>query len=193
MVVVPPPPSPQVSETRPLSKRKINRIPSVSPESEEEADPDEPKGIKPKYYPIEMYELQAERGRYPKARSTNNDLLVLPTRPAPPYSSIDRGHPKPPHSRKLYLRELLDKKLRKIQGPPVTMARDWDGSGSLASNFEFTNTYKLQKGVTRADEGFNYGCECGIQCDPTSCTCLSKEEDSEELMVAYEHRNGKLL
>lgn len=190
MVVVPPPPS----ETRPLSKRKINRLPSASSESEEESDPDEPKGIKPKYYPLEMYDLQAEKGRYPQERATNSDLLVLPTRPAPPdSSSIHRGHPKPPHSRKLYLRALLEKKLRQIQGPPVTMARDWDRTGSLTSNFEFTSTYKFQKGVTRADEGFNYGCDCGPQCDPTRCTCLSKEEESEELMVAYEHRNGKLL
>ncbi|QGA15344.1 hypothetical protein EYB26_003001 [Talaromyces marneffei] len=194
MVVVPPPPSAHTSGTR-LSKRKVNRLPSASPEGEVESDPDEPKGVQQKYYPIDMYDLQAEMGRYPQARSTNSRLVVLPTCPVPPYDSVNRAHPKTPHSQKLYLRELLEKKLRKIQGPPVTMARDWDGTGSLASNFEFTNTYKLQKGVTRADEGFNYGCDCGTQCDPSRCTCLSKEEeeDSEELMVPYEHRNGKLL
>lgn len=193
MVVVPPPPSARISETRPLSKRKINRLPSASPESEEESDPDEPKGIKQKYYPIEMYDLQADMGRYPKARSTKPDSIVLPTRPAPPNNDIYRGNPKSRQSQKLYLRDLLKKKLRKIHGPPVTMARDWDGSGSLASNFEFTHTYKLQQGVTRVDEEFNYGCNCGIQCDASRCECLSKEEDSEELIVAYEHRNGKLL
>lgn len=192
-VVIPPLQSPHVSETRSLSKRKINRLPSASSESEEESDPDEPKGIKQKYYPIEMYDLQADLGRYPKARSTNHDSILLPTRPAPPNGSMYKGHPKPPQSRKLYLRELLEKKLRKIQGPPVTMAKDWDGTGSLASNFEFTNTYKLRQGVTRVAEEFNYGCDCGFQCNPASCTCLSKEEDSEELMVAYEYRNGKLL
>ncbi|EED24167.1 histone-lysine N-methyltransferase Clr4 [Talaromyces stipitatus ATCC 10500] len=189
MVVVPPPPTSDSSGGRSLSKRKINRLPSVSSESDEESDPDEPKGVKQKYYPLEMYELRAKRGRYPQVRSTNSDLQVLPIRSSPVHKSRQRA----PHGRKIYLRELLEKKLRTIQGPPVKMARDWDGTGILASNFEFTNTYKLQQGVTRAPEGFNYGCDCGYQCDPTRCTCLSKEEDSEQLMVAYEHRNGKLL
>ncbi|OKL59896.1 hypothetical protein UA08_04544 [Talaromyces atroroseus] len=194
MVVVPPPPT--AASPNGLLKhkaaQKINRLPSVSSESAEESDPDEPKGTKSKYYPLQMYAIQAEKGRYPQARSTRREAITLPIRPRS-HPKVLKSQGKARHSHKMYLRALLEKKLRLIQGPPVTMAADWDGTGSLASNFEFTNSYKLAQGVTRVPEEFNGGCPCGLQCDPQKCKCLSKEEDSEELMVPYEYRNGKLV
>lgn len=137
-----------------------------------------------------MYKKQAARGRYPQARTTRPGMLTLPPRQN---QNPPKTQTRAPHAKKIYLRNLLDKKLRSIQGPSVTMAADWDGMGSLASNFEFTNCYKLQQGVTRVPEEFNGGCPCGFECDPKRCKCLSKEEDSEELMVPYERRNGKLV
>lgn len=44
--------APHTLETRSLSKRKINRLPSASPESEEEPEFDEPKRIKQRYFPM---------------------------------------------------------------------------------------------------------------------------------------------
>ena len=139
-----------------------------------------------------MYATQAEKGRYPQARSTRREAVKLPIRPENA-SRVSRSQSKARHSHKLYLRALLEKKLRLIPGPPVTMAADWDGTGSFASNFEFISFYKLAQGVKRVPEEFNGGCPCGVQCDPKRCKCLSKEEDSEELMVPYEYRNGKLV
>lgn len=157
--------------------------------SDEESGPDKPIGIKTKYYPLDLDKVRAAKGRYPQVRTAHANQHVIAT----PYQKP--GHVRSSQAKLFYLRENLEKKLRAIKGPSVTMAGEWPGTGtgSLASNFEFINTYKLQKGVTRAPDEFNYGCGCGPQCDPARCSCLSKELNTDELMVAYERKNGKLV
>ncbi|KAH8697357.1 hypothetical protein BGW36DRAFT_378514 [Talaromyces proteolyticus] len=170
-----------------MKHRKIKRLPSLSDDSSgEDSDPDELKGIKTKYYPIDLHEIQAGKGRYPTVRCTKPQSLSAESNPI-------KGHIRSKQAKFFYLRESLNKKLRSIKGPSVTMADEWSGAGSLASNFEFTNTYKLLKGVKRVSDEFNAGCDCGRKCDPARCLCLTKEEDTEALMVPYEMKNGQVV
>jgi histone-lysine N-methyltransferase SUV39H len=182
-VVVPAPtPKNKVFLSMKKSPRKIKRMSSASLESSgEESDPDKPIGLKTKYYPLDLDKVRAAKGRYPQVRTTAAQHVAVTPFHRP-------GNVRSAQSKLFYLRENLDRRLRAIKGPPVIMAGEWNGT-SLASNFEFINTYKLQKGVTRVPDEFNAGCGCGPYCDPARCTCLSQEEDTEERMVAYERKN----
>lgn len=76
-----------------------------------------------------------------------------------------------------------------LDGPSVTLAGEDDERVLelfFARDFEFINAYKLHKGVTKVDESFNAGCDCGEVCNPERCSCLSQEEDSDDLILPYQ-------
>ncbi|KAJ5135676.1 uncharacterized protein N7515_004954 [Penicillium bovifimosum] len=99
------------------------------------------------------------------------------------------------------LSRTLNKKLRRIAGPPVIADVDCPKLlARLADNFEFVNSYQYRAGVEPVpDESeFNIGCACNGKkngCDPSVCDCLNKEEDSEDRIVPYQisESNPKLI
>ena len=80
------------------------------------------------------------------------------------------------------------RKLSKIQGPPVTLARSVADHAltGIAANFEFVNEYKLRNGVVPVGEDFNAGCGCSTICDPMRCTCLSDQEEVDAKLLPYQ-------
>lgn len=141
-------------------------------------------------FPVDVHEIRAERGRYPRARKTNpgSFSVVIPvTQPLRITST--------PLQRQQNLREEVRRKLARLKGPPVTLAPNIGSrDAGLTSNFEFIDSYILRKGVKKVEEGFNAGCDCGEECDPQRCMCLSLEVDSDARIVSYRRQpDGQLV
>ena len=150
-------------------------------------------GLSEKHYPTDAYEKRAQKGAYParKIKKDYNNRSNVP---------LEIGHTGPspiltarPHTtvHQQLVKSFL-RKLSKIQGPPVTLARgDERMLTGFAANFEFVNAYKIRKGVQPVPESFNGGCDCGPGCDPRRCTCLSEEEHSDDKIVPYRAATDK--
>jgi histone-lysine N-methyltransferase SUV39H len=122
-------------------------------------------------------EEKAARRAYPKARNVDRSVVSFALAPKPmPYTSITPVQA---------LRYELNQKLKRINGPEVSFDMDDEKVATLSANFGFLNEYKLQDGITRADPGFNAGCTCKGPCDPETCDCVEREEDSEKLISTY--------
>ncbi|KAG2415435.1 hypothetical protein HFD88_006626 [Aspergillus terreus] len=131
-------------------------------------------GLSQNHYPTDAFDIRARRGAYPAAKKVDRSKIPF---------SIGRGGPilkqRPPVTDQL--RETLQRKLAKLQGPPVTFAStDGRALQHFAANFEFVNGYKLRKGVKPLDKEFDGGCSCGPRCDPQRCLCLDTEADSDD-------------
>ncbi|PYH95926.1 SET domain-containing protein [Aspergillus ellipticus CBS 707.79] len=148
------------------------------------ADNGTPKGVNEKYYPIVLHETRAKNGLYPAQR----DVV---TRHGLSFGTKENDCP-PMYSKASVpsqLQRTLHRKLRKVGGPEVTFVAGDDNLSEelahFAANFEFLNSYKIRQGVTPVNEAFNAGCACASFCDPSRCLCLSKEEETNNLMVPY--------
>lgn len=141
-------------------------------------------------FPVNVHQTRAERGRYPRARKTDPESfsVVIPVKQPLRTTSTRRQRQKD-------LREEVRRKLASIKGPPITLAPNIGSrDAGLTSNFEFIDSYILRKGVKRVEEGFNAGCDCGEECDPQRCMCLSLEVDSDARIVTYRRLpNGQLV
>lgn len=86
-----------------------------------------------------------------------------------------------------FLRKKLRKKLKRVCGGPDTVFDiDDERLAALSANFFFVGDYRLGPGVTPVADEFLTGCDCGDVCDPKTCSCLMEEEESEDLIVAYD-------
>lgn len=104
-----------------------------------------------------------------------------------------RRAPNEPSTSRVQLRRTLKRRLLALKGPSITFAPGCEEHARelFAKGFEFMNTYKLQKGVTKVEEAFNAGCSCtGDECDPKRCTCLSLDDNSNSKLVPYRYQNG---
>jgi histone-lysine N-methyltransferase SUV39H len=137
-----------------------------------------PNGFSDRRFPTNTDEEEkAARRAYPKARNVDRSVVSFALTPKPmPYTSITPVQA---------LRYELNQKLKRINGPEVSFDMDDEKVATLSANFGFLNEYKLQDGITRADLGFNAGCTCKGPCDPETCDCVEREEDSETLISTY--------
>ena len=138
-------------------------------------------GLSQRFYPTDAYEKRARKGAYPPAKGRANRRNV----------SLDIGQPKPILAEKPTVHQQLYRsfmrKLKNINGPPVTLARgDEPMLSGFAANFQFVNEYKIREGVSRVPESFNAGCGCSSVCNPARCSCLSKEVDSDDNIIPYQ-------
>lgn len=94
-----------------------------------------------------------------------------------------------------FLRKKFRKKLKRVCGGPETIFNIDDVKlATLSANFFFVGDYRLGRGVTPVGDEFLTGCDCGSVCDPKTCSCLQQEEESEDLIVAYERLpSGKVV
>lgn len=164
-------PSPSRQLRKEIEKSVWVKAPPVTPEKT---------ALSTEYYPIDAHEKRALRGAYPSARKVKRSEI--------PFSI---GTPGPiladriPVQRQLH--ETLQRKLSKINGPPVTFAPgEEDLLAVFASNFEFVNSYILRKGVSHIPADFIAGCDCKKICDPARCGCLEQDEESKEIIVPYQ-------
>jgi hypothetical protein len=192
-VVIPPSPIPALMNARahgailPRGRKSTHARTSSDEEtpSTGHSESPEPKGLSFKYYPVDALEERARRGAYPAVRAIHRDDVKIAIPPLP-IRSAPRERDSHPLSKKRYLRGIVLDKLSKVPGPSVGI--DFEGIDSLtlfASNFEFVSSYVLRKGVEPVDEQFRYGCDCGLVCGTTSCSCLSLERDSTDTIVPY--------
>ncbi|KAL4886546.1 hypothetical protein BJY04DRAFT_204781 [Aspergillus karnatakaensis] len=138
-------------------------------------------GLSEKYYPTDAHERRAIKGAYPTARKTNRSVVPLHINNPGPFLT-EKGR-RPVHE---LLCESLRKKLASIKGPAVTVRpADEKLLAKLTAGFEFVNEYKLREGVTPIDKDFLGGCGCSVVCSPDRCSCLSKEEHSDEQIIPY--------
>lgn len=126
-----------------------------------------------------MHEKRSSKVTYPPARSVNRNTSTLAIRPSQSgFTDAYRVEKQ--------LKVSLKQKLQAIDGPQVSVARGDEVSLALAvENFQFVNAYKLREGVKRVDESFNIGCDCGTSCDPATCQCLTREENSGPTIIPY--------
>ncbi|KAL2871989.1 histone-lysine N-methyltransferase Clr4 [Aspergillus lucknowensis] len=138
-----------------------------------------------KYYPTDAFEKRASRGAYPAARSVKRAKQpFIIGRPGPFLTEKGR---KPVID---MLCDSLRQKLASIDGPPVTVAPgDEKLLAQSVSDFEFINRYKLRAGVKPIEDVFNAGCSCKGICNPSRCTCLTQEENSNERIIPYSTAN----
>lgn len=151
-------------------------------------------GLSEKYYPTDAYEKRAQKGAYPtqknnKVNSNNRNNVPLDLGRSGPIPILTA---RPTTTVQQQLVKSFLRKLSKIKGPSVTLARGDERilTGS-AANFEFVNAYKIRKGVLPVPESFNGGCDCGPGCNPRQCTCLSEEEHSNDKIVPYRAATGR--
>ncbi|PWY89774.1 SET domain-containing protein, partial [Aspergillus heteromorphus CBS 117.55] len=152
-----------------------------------------PDGISEKYYPINVHQKRAKRGRHPTRRTATRDVISFAVENEDDNVTAPKILQKKINTK---LHTTLQRKLKKISGPAVTFVPgDEHLLAQFAANFEFVNSYKTRQGVTPVSEEFNAGCVCAIACDPSRCLCLSKEEDTDEMVVGYRraHDNMQML
>ncbi|OJJ49741.1 hypothetical protein ASPZODRAFT_128257 [Penicilliopsis zonata CBS 506.65] len=147
-------------------------------------------GLSQRYYPVDEQERKkASRAVYPPAKQP---ILAPSLRLRP-----RRGHQGPFLCATVQggdgdpLVHTLHQKIASIKGPRVDLAPGV--APKLAGpimGFEFINSYKIQRGVTKVDEAFNFGCSCSGSCDPATCLCLSLDEKSNNRIVPYKEVNG---
>lgn len=164
-------PSPSRQLRKEIEKSVWVKAPPVTPEKT---------ALSTEYYPIDAHEKRALRGAYPSARKVKRSEI--------PFSI---GTPGPILADRIpvqhQLHETLQRKLSKINGPPVTFAPgEEDLLAVFASNFEFVNSYILRKGVSHIPADFIAGCDCKKICDPARCGCLEQDEESKEIIVPYQ-------
>jgi histone-lysine N-methyltransferase SUV39H len=219
--IVPKTPSPQ-PQLPPLDSVSVV-IPSPSAAQRRQMQP-EYKGICERYFPTGQEErLKAQHRAYPITTSNGpkvNKKVVPFTVTKPTEKEI--GLKKPGNSLLLqrsgipshasasspattepitqasiarFLRRKLRKKLKRTCGGPDTVFDlDDERLADLSANFFFVSEYRLGPGVSPVGDDFLAGCDCGTTCDPRTCTCLIDEEDSNELIVAYERlESGKVV
>lgn len=185
-----PSPSPETLEKEHRAVSVV--IPSPSQQLKEEIrkaewiiDDSRLMGLSQRYYPTDVYEKRARKGAYPPAKGRGKD------KPNRRDVSLDIAQPKPilaekPTVHQQLYRSLM-RKLKNIDGPPVTLAPgDERMLSGFAANFEFVNEYKIREGVSRVPESFNAGCGCKSVCNPARCSCLSKEVDSDDNIIPYQ-------
>lgn len=139
-------------------------------------------GLSEEFYPTDAHERRASKGAYPAARKT--DRSVVPFVIGKPGPFLTGGKKR---SLIELLTESLKSKLASISGPAVTVTRqDEKLLADTTSGFEFVNEYKLREGVSSIAKEFQAGCTCKGVCDPSRCSCLAQEEDSNERIIPYE-------
>ncbi|KAJ5358904.1 uncharacterized protein N7496_011317 [Penicillium cataractarum] len=175
-------------------------------------------GLCERYFPTGREEqVKAQRRAYPIATAAKVNKKVVPFTIAKP--TLKEHEPKPAASLSLaksfpsqgsasnraiepetkastakLLRKKLRKKLKRICGGPETLFDVSDEQlATLSANFFFVGDYRLGPGVTPIDDDFLTGCDCGTVCDPSTCRCLIEEEDSDELIVAYERLESGMV
>lgn len=185
-----PSPSPETLEKEHRAVSVV--IPSPSQQLKEEIrnaewiiDDSKLMGLSQRYYPTDVYEKRARKGAYPPAKGRGKD------KPNRRNVSLDIAQPKPILAEKPTVHQQLYRsfmrKLKTIEGPPVTLAPgDERMLSGFAANFEFVNEYKIREGVSRVPESFNAGCGCKSVCNPARCSCLSKEVDSDDNIIPYQ-------
>ncbi|KAJ5664339.1 hypothetical protein N7507_005070 [Penicillium longicatenatum] len=142
---------------------------------------EEYKGTSEKYYPIATkLKQKALKRAYPKREKVDRSIISFYTssESAPSISQPDPV---------AFLRANLEKRLRDIDGPPVTFSINDERLAMLSTTFGFVNDYILLGGVTRVPEGFHYGCNCSGSgpCDLTTCDCLFEEVESNQKISTY--------
>lgn len=195
-----PSPSPGVQESQQSSVSVV--IPSPSHQLKREIlnsggiHEDKLTGLSEKYYPTDAHEKRALKGAYPPVKRGNTTTTTnMATTTTRRHAPLEIGQPnripilteRPTAHLNHQLYESFMRKLSKIQGPPVTLAPGAERMlTDFAANIEFVNAYKLRKGVSPVSDAFNAGCGCIGVCDPARCSCLSKEEESEDNLVPYQ-------
>ncbi|KAL4894034.1 hypothetical protein BDV59DRAFT_201344 [Aspergillus ambiguus] len=177
-------PLPSTPSPTPSSKEKLQAVVIPSPSEQLKRQIDAAAWSDPQFkrltalsethFPTDAFDIRALRGAYPAAKTVDRSQVPF---------AIGRAGPiltKRPAVND-QLRKTLQRKLSKLQGPPVTFAStDERALQRFAANFEFVNGYKLRNGVKPESAEFDGGCSCGPICDPDRCLCLDSDVDSDD-------------